>query len=272
MKRILKALVIVLVVAMVVYLLLPILSGIRRQALEEYTYSSGGDMIGSLYSESVKLVDETHALITKSSNKAYYSKPETSEYLVDAKILDDIKAIFIKYNMYNWNGRRLSNIFVADGASHSYRFYFEDKDIYFSSQVVPKLYYSKLEKIDEVISSYLKDAQQVPGLLMDDKKDEEGYNDSLPVEGQITLEIYSYSKKVITAEFKNGTNEVFEVPDTYTLVNNETGLVVSEGKYNGPSCVYENGIEEGYFKLDEFLTVGTYTLTIGEYSVQFEIR
>lgn len=100
-------------------------SGIEKEDLKSYRYSSGGDMRGSSYSESVQEYGNDKALITILSSEWYSDDGIVKEYLVDREILNELKAVFIKYRMKNWDNKKFVNTFIADGGSYSYRFSFE---------------------------------------------------------------------------------------------------------------------------------------------------
>lgn len=114
------------------------LAGIEEEKLESYTYSSGGDMLGSSYSKSVREYNEDSALVTIMQCEWHGDDGTVKEYLVDREILDELKAVFVKYRMKNWDNKRFTDMFVADGASRSYRFDFEKTACHSHPSVIRK--------------------------------------------------------------------------------------------------------------------------------------
>jgi len=129
-------------------------SRLSGQELIKYRYSVGGGMNGGSYSFEIGKVDEEHAKITVSEAEWHNEEPEEKEYIVDRKVLDEIKEAALRAGMYRWEGKQISNIQVMDGESYRYSFIFTDDDFAFSSQIYPAKYSKKLDLIDEVIAKY----------------------------------------------------------------------------------------------------------------------
>lgn len=142
---------------------------IRGQRLNEYTFSSGGGMDGGYHSETVKRFDDK-ALIKIESAEWYAQEPTVTEYLTDAKVLDELEAVVRKYKMNFWNGKKFTNMFVFDGESESYDFDFDDVDISFSSQIYPLRYIKKLAQLDSIVKKYIETGEKltVPSLTYTD--------------------------------------------------------------------------------------------------------
>lgn len=131
--------------------------------LSEYSYSVGGGMEGGGSRITVKVYDETRAVVSRESQEWHGAKPEVDEYLVDISILDDIEAVFDKYNMKKWHKKTFTDMFVSDGESYSYSFRFEGRNsVYFSSQIYPPEYSEKLREFDEIIKKYEANKEKIP--------------------------------------------------------------------------------------------------------------
>ena len=69
---------------------------------------------------------------------------------------------------------KFTRIFVADGASTSYDFRFDDgKNVRFSSQLYPDIYRNKLKRIDEVINDFRNKAVAEPTIVVDISQEKE---------------------------------------------------------------------------------------------------
>lgn len=122
--------------------------------LYEFSYRTGGGMNGGGSETIVERLDEKQAKISRSHREWHNSEQVTSEKLVDVKILDDIAAIVEKYDMKSWDGKRFTDMFVADGPSYTYSFVFGDQYYRFTSQSYPDEYAGKLRELMQVFDSY----------------------------------------------------------------------------------------------------------------------
>lgn len=82
-------------------------AGIEKEKLEGYKYSRSGGIQGGSYSESVQEYSEDHALFTIMQHKWHSDDGTVKEYLVDKEILNELKAVFVKYHMENGTIRNL---------------------------------------------------------------------------------------------------------------------------------------------------------------------
>lgn len=131
--------------------------------LSEYSYSVGGGMEGGGSRITVKAYDETRAVVSRESQEWHGAKPVVDEYLVDISILDDIEAVFDKYDMKKWHQKTFTDMFVSDGESYSYSFRFEGRNsVYFSSQIYPPEYSEKLAEFSEIIKKYEENREKIP--------------------------------------------------------------------------------------------------------------
>lgn len=125
----------------------------EKQELIKYKMNSSGDKKGGTEEIALALGEEG-VILTISSAKWHDEEPTVEEYLVDGKALEEIKDIFIKNGMYKWDGKKFSDMFVADGKTTSYLFIFTDDDVSFSSQIYPEPYAGVLKEIDAIVERY----------------------------------------------------------------------------------------------------------------------
>jgi len=126
----------------------------ENQELEKYSTVTAGDMRGSAHRIELSKEEDGKALLVYSDTEEHGQEPVVKTYLVDGRILEEIKEVFIDEGMYGWDGRKFSGIFIADGANTSYSFIFADDDVSFSSQIYPEKYRKKLDRLDAVIEKY----------------------------------------------------------------------------------------------------------------------
>lgn len=248
-------------------------AGIKEEKLESYAYGSGGDMLGSSYSESVLEYNEDSALITIMQSKWHGDDGTVKEYLVDKEILDELKTVFIKYHMKNWDNKKFTNMFIADGASRSYRFIFETKSVSFSSQYYPEKYASKLAELDAILDKYLKKATPLPGLLIHDTITEDGQ--TLPYDlnnGEIVLSVYSYYQKYLYYRLANGTDEKKKMESVIRLYKDDKSTPIYEKSSEFKTLVYAHCPNEDFIELEERLAPGKYRLEVFGYTTEFEIQ
>ena len=241
---------------------------IRGQHLNKYSYSSGGGMTGGYHSETVKRYDG-QALIKIESAQWYAQDPAVSEYLTDAAVLDELESVVRKHKMNFWNDKKFTNMFVYDGESQSYSFYFDDEDISFSSQIYPMRYRKKLAELDRVVDKYIETGEKLPGLVIPETDEEEHY---LLPEGELVIYVCSYSENSLRLRVLNGTDEEIEIPDMYQLINADTGAVLLEEKTPYDCIFSENSIDEMNIGLKERLDAGNYMIIFGDLEIPFEIR
>ena len=248
-------------------------AGIKEEKLESYAYGSGGGMLGGSYSESVLDYNEDSALITIMQSKWHGDDGTVKEYLVDKEILDELKTVFIKYHMKNWDNKKFTNMFIADGASRSYRFIFEIKSVSFSSQYYPEKYASKLAELDAILDKYLKKATPLPGLLIHDTIMEDGQ--TLPYDlnnGEIVLSVYSYYQKYLYYRLANGTDEKKKMESVIRLYKDDKSTPIYEKSSEFKTLVYAHCPNEDFIELEERLAPGKYRLEVFGYTTEFEIQ
>lgn len=249
------------------------IAGIEKEKLTGYQYSSGGDMSGRSYSESVCEYDENSALVTIMQRNWHGDDGTVKEYRVDKEILDELKAVFVKYHMKNWRNKKFTNMFVADGASYSYSFDFETDSVSFSSQIYPEKYSVKLKNLDEVVDKYLKNAELLPGLVPEDAANKDDY--TLPYDinsGMLELSVYSYYRKDLCYRAVNGTDENKELDRTARLYREGESIPIHEESSEYKKTLYAHSQDEDSMMLSERLLPGKYRLEMFGCETEFEIR
>lgn len=242
--------------------------GIRGQHLNTYTYSSGGGMSGGYYRNTVKRYND-QALISIESAEWHSQDPTVTEYLVDASVLSELESVVRKNRMNFWNRKKFTNIFVSDGESQGYYFYFDDADISFSSQLYPAKYSKKLAELDSVVNKYIKAGEKLPGLVNPKKEGEENY--SLP-KGEFVMYVYLYAKNSLGLRILNGTDKDVEISKKYKIINTDTEVVVCDDDIPYGGIFYANYSDVMDIKLKDRLQAGNYKIILGDQEILFEIR
>ena len=249
--------------------------GIDKEGLKKYKYSRGGGMLGDSYSESVQEYSSDSALITIRSSEWHGDDGAVKEYLVNGEILNELKAVFVKYHMKNWDNKKFTNMFIADGASGSHYFKFETKIVSFSSQHYPEKYASKLKELNEVWDKYWENATPLPGLRIDDTIPKDDWE--LPYDlnnGKIVLSVYSYSyyQKCLCYRLANGTKETKKAEFVIRLYRDGESTPIYERSSEVTAEIDANSTKKGSIELEEPLTPGKYRLEAVGYTTEFEIQ
>ena len=246
---------------------------IEKEELKRYKYSCGGDMLGSSYSKSVQEYGSASALITIRSTEWHGDDGTVKEYLVDREILNELKAVFIKYHMKNWDNKKFTNMFIADGASHSYSFDFETDSVSFSSQIYPEKYSAKLKNLNEVVDKYLRDVELLPCLVTEEAANKSDYTPSYDINsGELELSVYSYYQKNLCYRIVNGTDENKELDSTIRLYRAEESVPILEENSKYKATLYAHSHNEDTVTLTERLLPGRYRLEMFGCEAEFEIR
>lgn len=146
---------------------------VKGKKLISYKCSRSGDMTGGHDSTEV-YIDGDETYIRHSSSECWNEDAAVVRYKADKAVLKEIEAVFRKYKMNRWHGKKFTRIFVADGASTSYDFRFDDgKNVRFSSQLYPDIYRNKLKRIDEVINDFRNKAVAEPTIVVDISQEKE---------------------------------------------------------------------------------------------------
>lgn len=245
---------------------------VKDNKLISYRYSSGGGMEGSGRSEEIRIVSDEVYLICY-AHDMWYEDDRVVEYKMDGEVLEEIEKIFRKYRMNRWNNKKFTHMFVNDGNSYSYSFGFEGyNSVSFSSQIYPEPYSSKLKEISDVVEKYKAAAVIMPGLVVEEKTAEEWIKKDRPDNGCIEIAVYEYSRGRLHYRIMNGTEDDAEIAAELRIVSDADGSVIIEKDAEDTVSVSADSSVTDYAELPERLEIGSYTLTIGEYSVRFEIK
>lgn len=246
-------------------------AGIEKEDLVGYQYTVDGDMLGSSYSESVRKYGDEEAIITILKSEWHGDDGTVKEYLTDKAILDELKAVFVKYRMKNWDNKKFTNMFIADGASYGYRFSFENNSVHFSSQHYPEKYASKLSELREIFNQYTKDAVILPGLVISGNPEE---SDSRPDlnGGEITLSVCSYYQTSLYYRLTNGTDEDMEGEYIIRLYKDGENVPMFEKNVKYRTTFAAHASDDDFIELKERLAPGKYRLEVFGYTTEFEIR
>ena len=104
-----------------------------------------------------------------------------------------------------------------------------------------------------------------------EKTDEELAGKNNPDNGLVEIEVYEYSKDRIYFRILNGTDEDVAVSNSVKLVRNSDGEMLYNESSECSIEVNATSANEEYL-LSGRLEEGIYTIYVGDYSAEFEIR
>lgn len=240
--------------------------------LTRYSYSSGGGMDGGYTNIDVCLQNDGTAAVYKTETEWWNQLPETSEYIVDAKLLSDIQELFYGAKMSGLEYAMKSPVLVLDAATSGYYFRFGDDSVDFgSNQIIPKRAYDALRKMRTLIDEYASKGERLPGLeFREELKYDFEYN--MPTDGEVRVVVFDYGKGKLDYEVLNGLDENLEYDGSYRLVSGD-GTVIVEGKAQSyAASVYAGSTEHYEIELDERLSPDSYCLEVMDYTADFVIR
>ena len=244
---------------------------VKNQSLEAFSSYMGGGMSGGGNLTEITTIDN-EVFLTVSESELWYEDNRITEYKVDKAALEDIEAVFRKYKMNTWNGKKFTNIFVADGPNEGYTFKFNDGAyVSFSSQIYPERYAEKLNEINDIVNKYRATGVIQPGLVVTERTAEEMQKIFHPDNGMIEIGIYEYSKDRILYRIMNGTGDEIDIPEQVKIVDKD-GNIICERNGNYGFHVYPGYASEESIKINTRLEEGIYTLYVAEYSCEFEIK
>lgn len=245
----------------------------KREKLTKFSYSSGGDMNGSHHSRDIVRYGDGRALVTEYDAVWYADDGKTSEYFVDEGVLDELAGVFRKYNMRRWERRKISKMFVCDGASYSYGFTFGKTSSGFSSQYYAGKYRRGTDAIDGVIVKYAREKELLPSLVLPEKDGGDPYQVRIPEAGKVTMEVFRYGGLEIHCRILNGTENAITFSERLRLFNADSGeeIAVTNPKYASKYSVSAGQTAECSAKVSAVLPAGRYRAESGEYSAEFEI-
>lgn len=251
-------------------------TGVIKEPLKEFSYSSGGDMRGSFRELRVKGFGEEHAIVSSANADWHGAAPKVKEYKVSNQVLKDIQAVFNEYNMSGLEKRPKSQFKVLDGATSSYSFSFSKQEVHFSSsQNISAQSWEGAKKIRRLIMDYCKEEALLPGLVLPEatKKGEKEYSPRHLEKGKLVIALHSYKDNTLNFYINNGTDKELMLNDAYSLVQlspKEQVIATYQGKY--PDKCYAQHVHEKSIRLKKRLEAGKYRLTYGDISKEFEIK
>lgn len=242
--------------------------------LQEVHFTSGGDMQGSFHGMSVKLADNNSALVCYEDAEWHNEAVEVKEYIVPASVLEDVKTIFNKNKLARCEKASTSKFQVLDGATSSYRFYFDSKRIYFSSnQNLSRENYDALKEIKKCVAAACEKGQRLPGLVLE--KNQEGYKPfrRVCIKDAMAIGVVGYKNKSLIISVGNDLDEDKSVALKTRLTEiNKPEITVAENITDKTVTVYKHDAYEYSWKLDKRLEPGKYHLDLGGYTTDFEIK
>lgn len=248
-------------------------SGKIEEPLQSFSYGFGGDMRGSHKSLKVKRLDDNYAMVISSKSEWHNDFPKVSENRVSAQLIKDIQKIFNAYEMAKLEKRPKSPFFAHDAGTSSYSFGFKEKEVAFNSnQQIPEKSYKGIKEIFTCVQGYCKEDNRLPGLVLPEIKKGEKHPVE-PVEGKLTLVMFSYKDNTLEFYVNNGMTSKHKIDDSYKLVqlaHVEREITAKEGKHS-----YEAYAKQGQLqtiRLKERLEVGKYKLTYSGISCEFAIK
>ena len=122
-----------------------------------------------------------------------------------------------------------------------------------------------------MIEQYREKGTLEPGLVTKEKTDEELAGKNQPDNGLIGIEVYEYSRDSVYYRILNGTDGAVTISDSMKLVRNSDGETLYNESSDFPIEVNAESAEECNIRSGR-LEEGIYTLSVGDYSAEFEIR
>ena len=247
---------------------------LKTKTLSRFSYSRGGDMLGSHDAVEIRAYEDGRVIMRSSSSSWHGEDDRTTEYEVDPGILTELEKVFRKYHMNRWDGKKITNLFVADGASYSYSFLIGDSYFGFSSQIFDGRYRRGVDELWEVIDRFGETKKSLPGLLLPEKEEEsdEWVPANRPTPGVAELRVYDYYGHTLFTRVLNGTEEELTYSLKFRLTNAETGEEISyKEPYRQDSVISPGYSDENDLVLGDFLAPGKYVLESGDLRTEFEI-
>lgn len=242
--------------------------------LQSVSFTSGGDMQGSFHGMTVKLSGNNTALVCYEDAEWHNEAIAVKEYIVPASLLEDIKTIFNTNKLARCEKASKSRYQVLDAATSSYRFYFDNKSIYFSTtQNLSKENYAALREISKCVSAACEKGQRLPGLVLEN--DKEGYRPlrRALIKGKMAVSVVGYKNKSLTISLGNDLEEEKSVALKSKLVeiNNPT-IIVAEKLTDKTVAVGSHSDYDYSWELEKRLEPGKYRLDLDGYTADFEIK
>lgn len=242
---------------------------IKGQRLNEYCYNTGGGMMGGYYKKTIKRYDDKNALISIESVAWHNQDAEVKEYFADISIMDELEEVIRDCRMNFWHRKKFTDIFISDGESRGYHFTFDNACIDFSSQFYPDRYREKLNRFNEVIEKYIKDARELPGLVSDKNPDN---GNIMPSDGRVDFYVYLYCNNNLYVRVLNGTAEMVSVSLSYKVINSDTGKLIAEKEDKYSTTAFPRSKCDLSFSIKQRLDIGRYKLVVNNTEIPFEIK
>lgn len=276
-QKILTIHVILIILAIVITALFFIfreLNAKKHGALNSYTWSFGGDMVGSYRYRRIEKVDEERAMVHCLQAAQHNQDPETAEYYVPISVLQEVERLYDQYKIYRFPFLPESHVKVLDAGSDSYSFSFASgRDADFSDRkIISESGCSHLQEIDNVILNAIRDAEPLLGLVPD--RSAEDRIPEIP-RNTVTLTVYEYFRGLLYFRIANGFDKNLELPmhvSLYRLGEDGSTEMLYDAAYTSPRTVYADNIQEEVLGQSISLAAGQYRLTVDDYETEFEIR
>lgn len=237
--------------------------------LQEVAFTSGGDMQGSFHGMSVKRTDANSALVCYEDANWHNEAVAVKEYMVPAGVLEDIKTIFNNNKLARCEKAAKSKYQVLDGATNSYRFYFDKKSIYFSStQNLSKANYDALREISKCVAAACEKGERLPGLVLEKDRDGNRPLRRALIKGEMAVSVVGYKNKDMIISIGNDMDADKSVGLKFKLTELNNNKVVAEKITDEEISVSKHSDYEYIWKLEN----GKYRLYLGGYSTDFEIK
>lgn len=242
--------------------------------LQEVEFTSGGDMQGSFHGMSVKLTDSNSALVCYEDANWHNEAIAVKEYIVPASVLEDVKTIFNKNKLVRCEKAPQSKFQLLDGATNSYRFYFDKKRVYFSStQNLSRENNAGLREISKCVAAACEKGKRLPGLVLEKDKDGNRPLRRALIKDKMAVSVVGYKNKQLIISVGNDLEEAREVAFKSKLIEvNKPDNIVAEKHSDKSVTVDKHDNYEYTWELDKRLEAGKYSLDFDGYTTEFEIR
>ena len=103
---------------------------LKNEELESCFMTSGGGMLGGYSATRIKKQEDGSVTLTTEHKEIHSDRLKTTVYTVNPNVLNDIKEIVLKYDLYGASKRPRSDLVVLDGETTTIGFHFTEH--YFS--------------------------------------------------------------------------------------------------------------------------------------------
>ena len=242
--------------------------------LKKISFTRGGDMQGSYHGLTVSALDDKNALVCYEDANWHNEAIRVKEYIVPKSLLTDIKTIFNENKLAKCAKAPKSQFMALDAATSSYNFYFEEKDIRFNSnQTLSSSTYAALKKISACVADSCQKGERLPGLVLEPNAEGNMPIKYVKVPNKLAIKVVGYKNKSIYIAIGNDTKEKKEISLSSKLIDSANpSVIVAEHITDETNTLYELSNDDYIWKLDKGLTPGKYSLILGGYTTEFEIK